>query len=194
MGAHITTLILALLAGVGLAAAAGLRAFLPLLVLGLASRFAGLELQPQLRWLASDPALIGLGTATVLEIAADKVPIVDHVLDVLATFVRPAAAALASYGVLVQFPTPWAQIMAIVLGAGAFAIHAAKAKLRLGSTALSAGTANPWLSLVEDGLSILFLVVALLAPLLVIVLIVLLVTAVGRRLGRRRQDLARPAA
>src|SRR5262245_28953321 len=178
MSAHVTTLILALLAGVGLAAAAGLRAFLPLLVLGLAARFAGLDLQPQLRWLASDPALIGLATATVLEIAADKIPIVDHALDVLATFIRPAAAALASYGVLVQFPTPWAQIVALVLGAGAFAIHAAKAKLRIGSTALSGGIANPWLSFVEDGLSILLLVVAFLAPLLVIVLIVLVVSAV----------------
>jgi hypothetical protein len=187
------TLILALLAGVGLSAAAGLRAFLPLLVLGLGARFAGFELQPQLRWLTSDAALIGLGTATVLEIAADKVPIIDHALDVVSTVIRPVAAAIASYGVLVHWPTPWAQILAIVLASGAFAIHAAKAKLRVGSSAVTAGTANPWLSLAEDALSMLFLIVAFLAPLLVLVLLILVIAAVARRMGRRRQDLARPA-
>ena len=49
---------LALLAGVGVAAASGLRAFLPLLVLGIAARLGMIELQPGARWLASSPALV----------------------------------------------------------------------------------------------------------------------------------------
>src|SRR5437773_10668842 len=118
---------LALLAGVAIAAACGLRAFLPLFVLGLASRFGGVELAPMARWLAGDAALIGLGTATVLEIAADKIPVVDHALDAVATIVRPAAAALAAYGLLVHWPAPVAALLALLLGGTALALHAAKA-------------------------------------------------------------------
>ena len=153
-------------------------------MLGLAARFAGFDVQPQLRWLASDLALVCLGTAAVVEIAADKIPIVDHLLDVVATVVRPLTAGLASYGVLVHWPTPWAQIVAIALATGAFAIHAAKAKLRLGSTVASAGVANPWLSTAEDATAVLLLLLALLAPLVALVLVVLGVGALVRRLAR----------
>src|SRR5437773_10868884 len=101
------SLALALLAGIALAAATGLRGVLPLLALGLSARLFGLELQPGLHWLTGDLALVVLGTATVLEIAGDKIPAVDHALDVVATVVRPVTAAIATYGVLVHWPTPW---------------------------------------------------------------------------------------
>src|SRR5439155_19117320 len=124
------SLTLALLAGIAVAAASGLRAFLPLLALGLATRGFGLELHPGLHWLSSDLALIVLGTATVLEIAGDKIPVVDHALDLVGTVVRPVTAAIATYGVLVHWPTPWAQILALLLGGSALALHAVKAKTR----------------------------------------------------------------
>ncbi len=55
-----TNLLLALATGVGLAAATGLRAFLPLLAVGLAGRHGLLHLHPGMEWLESDPALWSL--------------------------------------------------------------------------------------------------------------------------------------
>jgi len=176
------SLTLALLAGIAVAAASGLRAFLPLLALGLGARFFGLELHPGLRWLSGDLALVALGCATIVEIAGDKIPAVDHALDVVATFVRPVTAAIAAYGVLVHWPTPWAQIVAVLLGGSALALHAVKAKTRVGSSILSLGLANPLLSVVEDVMSVTFLVIAFLAPILVALFLLLVaLLLVGRR-------------
>lgn len=178
-------LLIALCAGLAVAAAAGLRAFLPLLAVGLAARFGGLPLEPGMRWLGSDPALIALGTAAVLEIAGDKIPIVDHALDAVATVVRPLAAALASYGLLAHWPTPWAQILALLLSGTALAVHALKAKTRIGSTLLTAGFANPWLSIAEDVSAVALLALALVVPVLAAILVIGLFVMLGR-LARRR--------
>ena len=184
------TLVLGLAAGIAIAAAAGLRAFLPLLAIGLAGRFGLIHLQPGADWLTGTPALVCFGTATVVEIVGDKIPVVDHALDAIGTFLRPIAAALAAYGVLVHWPAPWAQIVALALGAGAFAVHAAKAKARIGSTAVTMGAANPVLSVVEDGVSILIVVVALVAPLVVLALLLLLAWAFVRLFRGRPQTPA----
>jgi len=187
------SLALALLAGIALAAACGLRAFLPLLALGLAARFLRIELQPSLAWVAGDVALVTLGAATVLEIAGDKVPVLDHVLDVAATLVRPVTATVAAYGLLVHWPTPWAQILAVLLGGSALALHAAKAKTRVGSTVVSGGAANPVLSVIEDVVSFALVAVAFLAPLLVALVLVFafwLFTRAGRARRARRENPA----
>ena len=178
------SLALALLAGIAVAAATGLRAFLPLLAVGLAARFAGLELQPGLHWLSGDLALVGLGTATIVEIAGDKIPAVDHALDVVATFVRPVAATVAAYGMLAHWPAPWAQLFAVLLGGSALALHAVKAKTRLGSSVVSLGLVNPALSVAEDVISAALLVVAFLAPILILLPLVLVLVLLARRRGR----------
>jgi len=160
----------AMLAGVAIAAACGLRAFLPLLALSLGARAGLVHLAPAAGWLASDAALGALAVATLLEVLADKVPVVDHALDVVATFVRPAAAAIAAWSTFGTVHPALALVAAIVLGGGALGIHALKAKARLGSTALTLGHANPVLSAGEDaaaaGLSALAILVPVLAALL----------------------------
>src|SRR5262249_19581990 len=134
-----SSLILALLTGIGIAAATGLRAFLPLLAVGLAARAGWLELRPGSEWLASDIALWALGSAALLEIAGDKFPVVDHALDAIGTVVRPLASWLATFAVLASWKAPWAGLLATLLGAGSLALHVAKAKARLTSTALTLG-------------------------------------------------------
>lgn len=186
------SLALALFAGIAMAAASGLRAFLPLLALGIGARFFGLELAPGLRWLTSDVALATLGAATVIEIAGDKLPVVDHALDVVATFVRPVAAGLAAYGMLVHWPAPWGQIIAVALGATALGVHAVKAKTRVGSTVVSMGFANPALSVLEDLLAGVLLVVAFVAPFLVALCIVLACVTLARRHRERAAATPRP--
>ena len=159
------SLVLAAMTGITLAAACGLRAFLPPLALGLAARFGVLQLGPSFAWLSSDPALVALGLATVVEIAADKFPIVDHALDVAGTVLRPAAAAVVALGVLPHLPVPIGALLAVACGAGALGVHALKAKTRLGSTALTLGHLNPLLSLAEDGVTLALTAAAVLIPL-----------------------------
>ena len=176
---------LALVSGIGVAAACGLRAFLPLLLLGLASRAGLVHLRGGAEWLATDLALVTLGVATAVEVAGDKIPVVDHALDVIGTVLRPAAAWLGAFAVLGAWPTPWAQIAALILGSAALGVHALKAKLRLGSTAMTLGHANPVLSTLEDGAALVTLALALLAPVLALVILAALLV-VALRARRRR--------
>lgn len=163
---------LAPLAGIAVAAACGLRAFLPLLLLGLAARAGVVQLHEGTRWMSGDLALTALAVATVVEILGDKVPVVDHVLDGIGTVLRPLAASLGAYAALVSWPTPWGQLAALALGALAVGVHLVKAKVRIGSSALTLGSANPVLSLLEDALSLALVALAILAPLAILALIV----------------------
>ena len=172
---------LAAAAGVAIAAACGLRAFLPLLLLGLAGRVGLITLRENVAWLSGDLALIALGVATVLEVVADKIPVVDHVLDLIGTVLRPAAAWLGAFAVLQAWPTPWAQIAAFVLGTTALAVNVAMAKLRLGTSAVTLGHGNPVVSRAEDAITLLTMAIAILIPVLAILIPVLLVLAFRRR-------------
>ena len=173
--------ILAVMTGVALAAACGLRAFLPLLAAGVAARFGLLRLDPPFAWLAQDPALIALGLAAVLEIAGDKIPVVDHALDVAGTVIRPLAAAIAVLGVIPHLPAGITALLAIVCGAGALGIHAVKAKARIGSTALTLGHLNPLLSFAEDGVTMAIVTAAILIPVAAILALMVIVWALSRR-------------
>lgn len=166
----------AALLGIGLAASSGLRTFLPLLLLAGAGRFGwfGIHLSGSFAWLMSDTALIALALATVVEIVGDKVPIVDHALDVVGTGLRPAAGALATAAVWNNNDPATAALLGLVLGAPiAFGMHAAKAGTRAGSTVTTAGIGNPILSVLEDITALFIGLVALLAPLVVPLLLVI---------------------
>src|SRR4051812_36819347 len=118
--------------GIGLAACAGLRAWLPLLLTGGLARMGVMELGEKFQFLSSDRALILFGVATVIEIVADKVPVVDHALDALSTVLRPAAASLLVASVMWRIPDPLtAVVVGVAVGAPvALAPHAAKSALR----------------------------------------------------------------
>lgn len=176
---------LAIAAGIALSAACGLRAFLPLLAVGGAARLHFIPLSPGAAWLADDRVLIALGVATVLEILADKIPVVDHAVDAVATVIRPVAGAVGAYALLQPLASPWDALLALVFGGGALAIHAAKSHTRVGSTAVTFGVANPFLSFLEDGLAFAISAAAILVPLVALLGLVTLVLLV-RALFRRR--------
>lgn len=179
-------LLFALLAGVGVAAAAGLRAFLPLFGIGLAARLGVITLKPGGEWLAGDLALVCLGTAAVVEILGDKIPVLDHALDALGAVIRPMAAAFGAYAVLIHWPTPWAQIAALILGGAAFGMNVVKAKVRLGSSVATLGHANPLISTAEDATATALILAAVFAPLLALLLVLVAMGVAGAvRRGRR---------
>jgi hypothetical protein len=177
----------AVFAAVGLSACAGLRAFLPVFGIGAAARLFDWPLAPAVGWLSSDAALIIFGLATVLEICADKIPVVDNVLDSIHTFAGPAAGALVSFSPFVEISPPFALALAIMTGATiAGGVHALAATSRVKSTLLTAGLANPLLSFIEDVVAFVSLIMALLAPILILLFIIAIVLFF-RSLRRRRR-------
>ena len=86
---------LEILTGTGLAAAAGLNAYIPLLLLGLGARFLDFIVLPAgWTWLENEWVLGILGVLLVIEFFADKIPAVDSVNDLLQTVVRPASGGI----------------------------------------------------------------------------------------------------
>jgi len=167
--------------GVGLAACAGLRAFLPLLVVGAAGRAGMLPMSDAFQWLTSTPALVVFAVAVVSEILADKIPLVDSALDVVQTFVKPVAGTVLVASLVTDLSPLHATVLGIVTGGvAAGAVQTLKAKTRVVSTLSTAGIANPMLSIGEDAgslvgsvLSILLWPLALAAAAAVVLLYVL---------------------
>ncbi len=156
-------------AGIGLAACAGLRAFLPLFVTGAAARLGWITLGDHFAWLSSWPALVIFGVAVVTEMLGDKIPVVDHALDVLQALLKPAAGAILVAAVVTDLTPLQSVVLGIIAGGSAAGLfHLAKAKVRLASTIFSGGLANPLISLAEDALSLVGTVLALVVPLLML--------------------------
>jgi hypothetical protein len=188
-------LILAGFAGVAIAAACGLRAFLPLLALSIGVHFGLVRVDSSVSWIGWTPATIALLWATVLELVADKVPALDHLLDLIGTALRPLAAGLAGWVTFTGIHPALGVAAALMLGAGAMGVHVAKAKVRLGSSMLTFGSANPILSFVEDAIAIGLAAMAVLAPLAAVLAVVLVVWAFRRvyRGPRREPVVVTPA-
>jgi hypothetical protein len=178
----------ALALAVALAASAGLRAWLPLLLAGGLARLGVLDLGPSFQFLASDKALLLFGAATLIELVGDKIPAVDHALDAIGTPLRPAAGALLAASVLGTVSDPLtATVLGTAVGApSALVPHAAKSALRAASTTITGGLANPVLSLIEDAVSVVIFILAVLVPLLVVALLGLTLFLASRFLRRRR--------
>jgi hypothetical protein len=194
--------VLEALTGTGLAASAGLNAYIPLLIMGLMARFTdAIDLPSGWQWLSNGWVIAILAVLLAVEVVADKVPMVDHVNDVVQTVVRPTAGGIvfgagsSSQTATVTDPGSffsshqWVPIAAGVLIA--FCVHGAKAATRPVVNATTAGFGAPVASTVEDFSSIVMSLLAILLPILVLLGLVLLVSttiwAFRRRRRRRRE-------
>jgi len=167
-----------LLTGLGLAGAAGLNAYVPLLGVALLARAQVLTLTPPFD-LLTHPWVIGvLVTLLLLELVVDKIPVADHVNDVVQTFIRPAAGALlfvGGSGAAGHVPPVVLVIAGLV---AAFGVHATKAVVRPAVNASTFGAATPLISAAEDVTSASTTLVAVFAPVLVLLLLLLLAVGV----------------
>lgn len=196
---------LELLVGTGLAAAAGLNAWMPLFVLGLIDRFVpGIELPASWAWLSSDIALWITGILLVVEIIADKIPAVDSVNDILQTVVRPASGGIAfgagsaAESFRVEDPAAFftdSSWMPVLIGVViALLVHVAKAAVRPIANLASAGVAAPLLSTAEDVSALALTVAAIFAPLIAGILLIAFAVGLIVFLRRRRRQRAESAA
>jgi uncharacterized protein DUF4126 len=162
--------------------------FVPLLLTGLAARLGYIRLTSGMAWLDSDPALVALATATVLEIGAYYVPWLDHVLDAAATPAAITAGVIATAAVTPELPPLLRWTLAIVAGGGAAGVvHAGTALVRLHSSALTLGVGNPVVATGELAGAVILSGLALLAPVLAAAVGIAVLVFVARRLLGRAQ-------
>ena len=193
---------LASLTGLGLSAAAGLNAYIPLLLVGVLARFTDVITLPEpYRWIQSGWAIAIVSVLLAAELILDKVAVVDHVNDVVQTLVRPAvggvifaattAAAEVDASTWMQ-QHPWVGIALGVLTAGI--VHATKATARPLVNTTTVGTGTPVVSAAEDAASLGMSLIAVFLPVLVVVVLLLLAWAayglVRRARARRRRRSA----
>lgn len=192
------------LTGMGLSAAAGLNAYIPLLVIALVAKFTPvIALPAEYSWITSWWAIAVVTVLLVVELVVDKVPAVDTVNDAIQTVIRPLSGGLtfaAMQGAEQLDQSPWMaehSWVGILLGVVvALLVHSGKAAARPVANTGTAGTAAPVLSTVEDASAIGLSLAALFAPLLVLIALIVIFGAVGyawwslARLRRRRRRTA----
>jgi hypothetical protein len=161
--------------GIGLAAAAGFRVFVPLFALSLASYFNVWPLNEQWQWLASPFALMILAAACIAEALAYLIPWFDNLLDTLAVPLAGVAgtAVMASTMADLNPAVTWA--LAIIGGGGAAAvIKGVNAGGRAVSTATTGGVANPIFSIWETVSAAFMSFLAIFFPVLAVIAVIIL--------------------
>lgn len=181
------------LSAFGLAASAGLNAYVPLLLVALIARFTdwiqlGAEWDPLTSW----PVIIVIVVLGTVEFFADKAPAVNHLNDAIQTFIRPAAGAIlfaASTNVVTDIHPVVAMIAGLLVAGG---VHLAKsAAVRPAVSLTTGGAGNVPASIAEDIVATLLSILAILVPIAVAAVIILFTTTVIWLLWRRARREAR---
>jgi hypothetical protein len=182
---------ISVLIGIGLSAAAGLRIFVPLLVMSMAAYTGHLELAAGFAWVGTLPALIAFSVATALEVLAYFIPAVDHVLDVIAGPAAIAAGVVATASTVTGM-SPFLQwTLAIIAGGGvAGLVKGLSGVTRAKSAVTTGGLANPAVATAETGgaatLSVLAIALPVVAFLLVLAIVIFAIRMMGRIIARVR--------
>ena len=170
-----TETILSLFLGIGLAASAGFRVFLPLFALSLASHFNVIPLNESWAWVGGIPAMISLGIAMIAEIFGYYIPFVDNLLDTIATPLAAIAGTAAMASTLAHLDPIMTWGLAIIAGGGtATAMQGMTTMTRLASSVKTAGLGNPVVSTAETGTAITLSSLAIFLPIVAIIIVVIL--------------------
>jgi len=164
--------IISICLGIGLAASVGFRVFVPLFALSLASYFDVWELNESWQWVGSITALVTLGVATLVEIFAYYIPYIDNLLDTVAVPLAAVAGTAVMMSTVADLSPVITWALAIIAGGGtAAAIAGSSSTTRLASTATTGGIANPIVSTLETGTSVVMSVLSIFIPILAVILV-----------------------
>ncbi|MDJ0646080.1 MAG: DUF4126 domain-containing protein [Flavobacteriaceae bacterium] len=167
--------IFSVLLGIGLAASVGFRVFVPLFALSIASYYQVIPLNESWQWIGSIPAMITLGIATIVEIVGYLIPWFDNLLDTIAVPLAAVAGTAVMLSTAADLDPVVTWSLAIIAGGGtATAIKTSTSTTRLASSATTGGIANPVVSTVETGSSIVMSILAFVAPVLAIILVIII--------------------
>ena len=176
----------------GLSASAGLNAYIPLLVIALLAKFTSLiYLQSPWDTLTSWWIIGLLVVLSLVEFFADKFPAVNHINDLIQTFIRPVAGAIA-FAASAKVITNIHPVLSLAVGLlVAGGVHAVKSlAIRPTVTATTAGAGNIPVSILEDIVATLTSVLSIVLPAVILTAIVLLTAwllcLIWRRYNRER--------
>lgn len=181
---------LSIMLGIGLAAACGLRVFLPLFMASLFTHFnvAGIGLNESFAWMGSWPSMIALGIATIIELVSYYIPFVDHALDAVAVPLSSVAGTLVAMSAFTDMDPLYSWGLALIAGGGlAGLVSTGAAATRLASTASTGGLGNHVVSTVETGGAITLSLLAWFLPVLAITVVLILLYIMIRLLLRARK-------
>ena len=182
--------VISIFLGVGLAASAGFRVFLPLFALSLAGYFDIWELNDNWQWIGSLAAVLTLGVATVVEIFAYFLPWIDNALDTISLPLAAIAGSAVMVSTVANLDPVVTWSLAIIAGGGtASAIKGANAAGRLTSTATTAGVANPIVSTIETGTATVVTAASIFAPIFAAVLVIIILVIIFRIYRRLRPKI-----
>lgn len=181
-------LLLGIFSAFGLSASAGLNAYIPLLVVGVIGHYFpnALNLAKPFDLLANPWILILLGVLVIIEMVADKVPAVNHANDLIQTFIRPAAGAVA-FAASANVITDINPVLALACGLlVAGSVHTVKsAAVRPAVTATTAGAGNVPVSIAEDIVALVSSILAIVIPIVMGTLLIILLAFIIYWLWRR---------
>jgi hypothetical protein len=185
-------LALSIVLGTALAAATGFRVFLPMLMVSIAAYAGHLQLDCSFAWLGTPSALTMLSVAALAEVLAYYVPVIDNLLDTLATPAALIAGTIVSAAVMTDVPPMVKWTAAVIAGGGIAGLtQGLTGILRAHSTVLTGGLGNPVIASAELGGALLISFLALVAPAAAVALVILfLLVAIRllRRLFRRAKS------
>src|SRR5512135_3207778 len=160
----------------GLSASAGLNAYIPLLIVALLAKFTHvIQLNKPWDTLTSWWVIGLLVVLSIIEFFADKIPAVNHINDIIQTFIRPAAGAIL-FAASAKVVTDVHPILSLALGLlVSGGVHTVKAvAVRPAVTATTAGVGNVPISILEDLVSTVISILSVVVPVIIACLLILI--------------------
>lgn len=179
-----------LLSALGLSGAAGLNAYIPLLIVGLVNRLGYMDLNGPFDILSNPYFMVLVGLLAALDFVGDKIPGVDHALHVAGSVINTGAGAVlaASQMGVADVPPAVSAVLGLLVAGG---VHATRTAVRPVATATTAGLGNPVVSAAEDAGSLTLSVLAVFMPVLAVLgllgLGVLALSLYSKVKGRRQR-------
>lgn len=178
-------IILSICLGIGLAASAGFRVFIPLLILSTAGYLEYVPLNADWSWIASPLAIIILSVASLVELVAYYVPYIDNLLDSISVPLATIAGTAVMVAVVGDVHPAFTWAIALIAGGGTAAlISTGTSAARVASTTTTGGLGNPIVSTVEAGVSTTLSLISLLLPVIAVIFVLVLLVAI-RKVYRR---------
>ncbi len=173
---------LSIFLGIGLSAACGFRVFVPFFVMSLAAQNGYLELTAGFAWIDSPAACTAFGVATICEVLAYYIPLVDNFLDMVATPAAMVAGTLAAAAVMTGLSPFWTWSLAVIAGAGITGTtQASTTAVRSTSTLVTAGFGNPLIATGELAGAIITSLLAIVLPVVAAICVgIFLIVVIGR--------------
>lgn len=188
----------AFISGLGLSTSAGLNAYLPLVLLGLAQQSGMVQLQGNVpETMTSWPAIMAFTILLLIEMTVDKIPGIDSGNDLISTVIRPAAGTALMFattsGMNTQLDPEMLAVLSLIAGGGAAgSVHATKAVTRPAVTVSTGGLGNAAVSVIEDVISLALALFALVLPFIIIAFMLSIVVLIPWWMWEQhRQDVLR---